>query len=180
MLLDLFRIHCIPWHIHHFDDSFPSHARFFVTWTAAFMEMWCITLTFSQYFIVHCYLDILYLYCVMNCGGTMQQGIGEKKRNLLDIYHSTIWLSLSQWTVINLRILHIYKYHDDVIKWKTFPCYWPFLWGIHWWLVNSPHKGQWRRAFIFSLICTWMNSWVNNREAGDLRYQYAHYDITVM
>ena len=33
-------------------------------------------------------------------------------------------------------------YHDDVIKWKHFPRYWPFMWGIHRSLVNSPHKGQ--------------------------------------
>ena len=25
-----------------------------------------------------------------------------------------------------------------------------------------------------------MNGWVNNREAGDLRRQHAHYDVTVM
>ena len=35
--------------------------------------------------------------------------------------------------------------------------------------VNSPHKGQWRRALMFSLICTWINHWVNTREAGGLR-----------
>ena len=59
--------------------------------------------------------------------------------------------------------------HDDVIKWKTVPPYWPFVRGIHWSLVNSPHKGQWCEALIFSLIFAWTNSWVNNREAGDLR-----------
>ena len=32
--------------------------------------------------------------------------------------------------------------HDDVIKWKHFPHYWPFVRGIHWSPVNSPHKGQ--------------------------------------
>ena len=32
--------------------------------------------------------------------------------------------------------------HDDVIKWKYFPRYWPFLRGIHRSPVNSPHKGQ--------------------------------------
>ena len=42
--------------------------------------------------------------------------------------------------------------------------------GIHRWPVNSPHKGQWRGALMFSLICTWINGWVNNREAGDLRH----------
>ena len=40
----------------------------------------------------------------------------------------------------------------DVIKWKHFPCYWPLLRGIHRSLVNSPHKDQWRRAWVFSLI----------------------------
>ena len=42
--------------------------------------------------------------------------------------------------------------HDDVIKWKLFPRYWPFVRGIRRSLVNSPHKGQWRGAVIFSLI----------------------------
>ena len=36
------------------------------------------------------------------------------------------------------------------------------------------------RALIFSLICAWANSWVNNRNAGDLRRHRAHYDVTVM
>ena len=45
--------------------------------------------------------------------------------------------------------------------------------------VNSLHKGQWRGALMFSLICVWINGWVNNREAGDLRCHCAHYDIIV-
>ena len=46
--------------------------------------------------------------------------------------------------------------------------------------VNSPHKGQWRGALMFSFIYAWINDWVNNREAGDLRRQYGHYDVIVM
>ena len=46
--------------------------------------------------------------------------------------------------------------------------------------VNSPHKGQWRGALMFSLICAWINDWVNNREAGDLRRHRGHYDVYVM
>ena len=46
--------------------------------------------------------------------------------------------------------------------------------------MNSPHKGQWRGALIFSLICAWINDWVNNREAGDLRRHRGHYDVNVM
>ena len=70
--------------------------------------------------------------------------------------------------------------HDDVIKWKHFPRYWPFVRGIHRSPVNSPHKGQWRGSLMFSLICVWINDWVNNREAGGLRRCRAHYDVTVM
>ena len=60
---------------------------------------------------------------------------------------------------------------------ETFPRYWPFVWGIHRRPVNSPHKGQWRGALMVSLICVWINNWVNNREAGDLRRHRGHYDV---
>ena len=71
-------------------------------------------------------------------------------------------------------------FHDDVIKWKHFPRNWPFVRGIHRSPVTSPHKGQWRGVLMFSLICAWINDWVNNREAGDLRHHRAHYDVIVM
>ena len=74
----------------------------------------------------------------------------------------------------------LYGKHDDVIKWKHLSRYWPFVRGIHRSPVNSPHKGQWRGALMFSLICVWINGWVNNGEAGDLRRYRAHYYVTVM
>ena len=70
--------------------------------------------------------------------------------------------------------------HDDVIKWKHFPRYWPFLMGLHRWPVESRHKGKWRRALVFSLICSWSNGSTNNLDAGDLKCPRAHYDVTVM
>ena len=54
------------------------------------------------------------------------------------------------------------------------------LWG------NSPVPGEFpaqrpvTRSFDVSLICVWINGWVNNREAGDLRRYRAHCDVTVM
>ena len=51
---------------------------------------------------------------------------------------------------------------------------------------NSPVPGEFRsqrpvtRALIFPLICVWINGWVNNREAGDLRRYRAHYDVRIM
>ena len=54
--------------------------------------------------------------------------------------------------------LYLYTHwHDDVIKYNHFPRYWPFVRGIHRSPVNSPHKGQWRGALIFSFICAWIN-----------------------
>ena len=70
--------------------------------------------------------------------------------------------------------------HDDVIKWKHFPHNWPFVREIHRSPVNSPHKGQWRGALMFPLIFVWINGWINNREAGDLRRHRAHCDVIVM
>ena len=51
---------------------------------------------------------------------------------------------------------------------------------------NSPVTGEFpsqrpgRGALMFSLICAWINVWINNREAGDLRRNRAHYDVIVM
>ena len=92
--------------------------------------------------------------CGLNCLGTL----GSSKRNCS-------WIKV---------------WHDDVIKWKHLPRHRPFLRGIHRSPVNSPHKGQWHGALMFSLICVWINAWVNNREAGDLRRYHAHDDVTVM
>ena len=74
----------------------------------------------------------------------------------------------------------MWSQHDDVIKWKYFPRYWPFVREIHRSPVNFPHKGQWRGALMFTLICDRMNGWVNNHEAGDSRRYLAHCDVIVM
>ena len=34
--------------------------------------------------------------------------------------------------------------------------------------------------WFFCLICVWMNGWVNNGEADDMRRHRTHYDVTVM
>ena len=67
--------------------------------------------------------------------------------------------------------------YNDVMKWKHFPRYWPFMRGISRSSVNSPHKGQWRGALMLSLLCAWTDSWTNNGCAGDLRRHRAHYDV---
>ena len=99
------------------------------------------------------------------------------RKTLLWLFHR----GRNKMTDMFSRHLQIHSLiHDDVIKWKHFPRNWPFVQGIHRSSVNSPHKGQWREALMLSLICVWINDWVNNREAGDLGRYRAHYDVFVM
>ena len=84
----------------------------------------------------------------------------------------------------NKNLLWYWQPFKQPTQWRhqmeTFPRYWPFVWVIHWSLVNSSHKGQWCGALMFSLICAWTNGQVNNRDAGDLRRHWAHYDVIVI
>ena len=51
---------------------------------------------------------------------------------------------------------------------------------------NSPATGEFpaqrpvTQSFGVFLICSWLNAWVNNGEAGHLRRHRAHHDVTVM
>ena len=104
------------------------------------------------------------------------------------LYH--VWfeklIRVSWWCFLHhypkLRTIKGYlgRLHEDVVKWKHFPHYCPFVRGIHRSPFDSPHKGQWRGALMFSLICAWTNGFANNRYASDLRRHRAHYDATVM
>ena len=52
--------------------------------------------------------------------------------------------------------------HDHAIKRKHFLCNWPFVRENHRSTMDSPHKGQWRRALMFSLMCAWTKDWRNS------------------
>ena len=57
---------------------------------------------------------------------------------------------------------------------EYFPRNWPFVWGI-------PTQRPVTRGFaVFFNLRLKKNSWVNNREAGDLRRYRGHYDVNVM
>ena len=81
-----------------------------------------------------------------------------------------------------VRSIYVSSCRAEFTWWRhqmeTFSALLAFLRGIHRWIPFT--KGQWRGALMFSLICAWINGWVNSREAGDLRRHRAHYDVTVM
>ena len=72
------------------------------------------------------------------------------------LLHNLDILMLLYFTVTCPGCFWLLLPHDDVIKWRHFPRYWPFVRGIHRWPVNSPHKGQWRGALMLSLIWAWI------------------------
>ena len=45
---------------------------------------------------------------------------------------------------------------------------------------NSPVPGEFPAHRPVTLICVWINSWVNNRKAGDLRRHRTHYGVIVL
>ena len=63
---------------------------------------------------------------------------------------------------------------------NIFPRHWPFVKGIHWTPLDSPHKIQWCGALMYYLVYAWTNGWAKNRDAGDLRRHHTHYDVTKM
>ena len=119
-------------------------------------------------------------------------------------YFSLLWSNASQKNsaqrrkdqsgILPLMPCHVFysKLLFDVIRsmfvyctwWQhqmeNFPRHWPFVGGIHRSPMDSPHKGKWRRALIFSWIYAWRNGWANNRDACNLRRHRAHYDVTVI
>ena len=92
------------------------------------------------------------------------------------------WRS-TYWTVFNYPIFIssvITSTHDDIITWKHFRVTVLLCGEFTGSLVNYPHKGQWRGALMFFIICAWTNGWVNNRDAGYMRRHRANNDVTEM
>ena len=124
---------------------------------------------------------VLWKKHVLNCMSKLFRFvhfISNNQLQWLKYGHDRCDLPMIRGTIILVTTLS--SSHDDVIKWKHFPCNWPFVRGIHRSPVNSPHKGQWRGALMFSLICARIKGGVNNGEAGDLRHNHAHNDVIVM
>ena len=125
----------------------------------------------------------------LHCPGSLEPGfIGTWDSLITIIFRPCSWtLRFLTFTDILTPDVASIKYwtcqvsydHDDVIKWKHFRDTGP-LWGESIGHRLLPHKGQWRGALMFSLICAWTKRFLNNRDAGDLRRNRAHYDVTVI
>ena len=113
------------------------------------------------------------------CEGELWADLNGVWKKMDRIIMTQYWI-LQRWCGYNESLLFLFTstFHDDVIQWKHFPRYWPFVRGNHQSPLDTPHKVQWLGALMFSLICAWRNGWANNRDAGDVRGHRAHYGAT--
>ena len=105
---------------------------------------------------------------------------------IYDVHWVKMWDHCSsRWDVTQIQMLwcgshKIFKSMMTSSNGNIFPVTGPLYGEFTGKRVYSPHKGKWRGALMFYLICAWINGWVNNREAGDLRRHRSHYDVIVM
>ena len=64
--------------------------------------------------------------------------------------------------------------HNDVMTWKCFLHYWPFVWGIHRSPVDSPHKGPEMQRFDVFFCLFAISCWTNSPVASDFRCLNSH------
>ena len=108
-------------------------------------------------------IDLLYTSSALVCVSTTL--------TFVKIIVGEMWKFLLTMLLFNLSS-DLVTLHDDVMKWKHFPCYWPFVRGIS----STKASDVW--CFLWS--ASEKTGWENNREAGDLRRNRAHYDVIVM
>ena len=114
------------------------------------------------------------------CGVTLtdcSQNHSKNRKASRELFSTVGKLIITRWLSGQIRGVMIAWWRHQM---ETFPALLAFVRGIHRPPVNSPHKGQRRGALMFSLICAWINAWVNNRETGDLRRYRAHCDVNVI
>ena len=68
----------------------------------------------------------------------------------------------SQVFIVLAQLLKYLQIDCNILPWHGSPiCCWPFVRGIHWSSMDSPHKRLAAQALIFSLMLAWTNCWTN-------------------
>ena len=104
----------------------------------------------------------------------------EEYRILNHIHRYSCNRTVSFANTVQEHYNSLHLYHDDVIKWKHFPRYWPFVRGIDRSPVNSPHKSQWRGALMFALICAVKKRLSKHSWGWWFETHRAHYDVIII
>ena len=80
------------------------------------------------------------------------------------------------WLLIYCDLLTWWRHQMETFSALLVICVGKFT-GHRWVSCTNASDAE---ALMFSLICAWINVWVNNRETGSLGRHRAHYDVTVM
>ena len=112
--------------------------------------------TFTRYIYIcinctHYDYSVLLLCCVCNplFSNGYQTDKEDNELNCVLLQYSTRYMH-TFWALLWSTLLLSSCFHDDVIKWKHFPRYWPFVRGIQRSPVDFLHKGRWRWDSNFS------------------------------
>ena len=99
--------------------------------------------------------------------------VSKKKKKLFILHTHAGFLAWYEAWIAILR-----ADHDDVIKWKHFPRYWLFVWGIHV-TDDFPTQRPVTRSFdVFFNLC--LNKRLSKQSWGWWFRHRAHYDVIVM
>ena len=138
--------------IHH--EKYARDMRFVVFIRVTF---WLILSTYFIKLNIAHHNNVVCMFCGLYCisptpgHGPIESVVSHRTEKSFD---ASQWVTIkgipSMWP--ELKLINAFpcaSQLDDVIKWKHFPRYWPFVRGIRRSPVNSPLKGQWRGAVIF-------------------------------
>ena len=128
------------------------------------MEILCCNHLDTNTIIAAKILGMAHLTAVLSCQGKKMNSFPDPTTRLSHIPQCTIQNRDLHISVLNAELWDMRHVHRGI-------CESP---------VSPLHKAQCRVALMFSLVGTWINGSVNNREAGDLRRHRAQYDVTVM
>ena len=86
--------------------------------------------------------------------------------------------NFSQVFIVLAQLLKYLQIDCNILPWHWSPlCYWPFVRGIHWSSMDSPHKRLAAQALIFSLMLAWTNCWTNMPVPGYLTRYDTHVKV---
>ena len=122
-------------------------------------------------------LGIWYLFGASHLNAVDGPPVDQKWAFLCFVKSCRCHISVTIW---DFCIVVAEPIHDDVIKWNLFGVI-GLLCGdftCHRWIPLT--KASDAELWCFLWPVPWINGWVNNSEAGDLRRHRAHYDVIVL
>ena len=146
LLRTIKQVKCTPWRWFQFKLNLRLGGLSVRSKLSQYHFCWRICLVSPGYQQPWCWLSKLEEYFIS----------GRKKLNYLSRYSDVI-MSTEASPFTGASIVYLTVFHAEIKENMKAPHYWPFVRGIHRWLVDSPHKGPvTRKMFPFDEVILWM------------------------